>query len=157
MRDIPLPHALVVEFWKPDNTVVLPKGARWSNDEAYDALTDEICDGFGSSVECGRTSAAILLPDGSDDTEGVLVKPVKSELGFDYLGLFVIFFKVGPNLDIQIYTLYLPTDADAETDAKQIASLKRNANPKHAAFINSLRDAVIRVVSEKGSAQDSIY
>jgi hypothetical protein len=157
VQNIPLPYALAIEFWKPDNTVVLPKGTKWNNGEAYDALVAETNDGFGGGVECERTRAAILLPDGSDDSEGVLVKSVESEIGFGYLGLFVSFFKAGPNLDIQIYTLYLPTNADADTDAKRAASLKRNVNPKHAAFINSLRDIVIRVAAEHGSARSSIY
>jgi hypothetical protein len=150
-------YALVMnEPWKPGSPVVLPRGFEWSNEAAFDDIAREIGGEFGSSVVCEKKTAAVLLSAEHDEIDGMLITPVKAETGFDYVGLFVSIFRIGQSLDIQIYTLYLP-QGDVAVDKRQALSLNQNANPRHGAFINALRDAVVRVLADRGNAQKDIY
>ena len=84
----------------------------------------------------------------SEEVDGILLSPVKGEMGFDHISLLLNTIKIGRNLNIRIYTLFMPTADTVEKQEQQALSLKKNINPNVGAFEDGLRESVLRTLEE---------
>ena len=54
--------------------------------------------------------------------------------------------KIGKNLSIRFYTLFIPTAETLDVQTKQAISLKKNLNPNVLAFEEAVRESILRVI-----------
>jgi hypothetical protein len=145
--EVTLPYSLAIRKWEPDSStdLTLPKGVGWKNDAAFAEIETAIKDEFGNDVMFRVKKAVLLLQNGHEDLEeGALVV----NHGFEHVSLFVNMFQMGRRLNISIYTLFSPVpNLDAATMKPLAISLKKNQQPKIAAFENTVRAVALKAIA----------
>jgi hypothetical protein len=140
-----LQYALTVREWSKTLTFSgKPSGV--TNDALYEHIKEMVADEYEESVHCVRQSGEILAEGASEEISGILLSPAKDEFGFDHVAQFLNIMKIGKNLNIRFYTLFVPTAATAEEQSRQALSLKKNLNPNILAYEDSLRESTIRAI-----------
>jgi hypothetical protein len=139
-----LAYALTVREWS--KTLMVAGKKSFSNENLFGKIEEMIDDEYENAVGCGMQQCEILADGTADEIEGILLKPDKKSLGFDHVASFVNIFKIGKNLNIRIYTLFMPTAETLEKQTQQALLLKKNLNPNVLAFENSLQASILRVI-----------
>lgn len=142
-----LGYALTIREWTKTLSFT-HGGPAWKTDELNESIEKMIREEYGSGVESRQQTFHILDNDTSAEVEGILLKPSRSEMGFDHIAVLLNLFRVGKNLNIRLYTLFMPTAEDTNLQEKQARSLKQNTSPNIAAIEEGLRESVLRKLEE---------
>jgi hypothetical protein len=140
-----LQYALTVREWSKTLTVAGKPGGI-TNDALYERIRSMVADEYDSAVVCTRQEGLILAEEATEEISGVVLTPEKSELGFDHIAQFINLIKIGKNLNIRFYTLFLPKADTVEKQSQQAISLKKNLNPNIKAYEDSLRESTLHVI-----------
>lgn len=142
-----LKYSLTIREWA--RTLTMPSNAgRLSIIDLFTRIESMIENEYDGTVTCFQQQCSILVDDSQEEVDGILLSPVKGEMGFDHISLLLNTIKIGRNLNIRIYTLFMPTADTVEKQEQQALSLKKNINPNVGAFEDGLRESVLRTLEE---------
>lgn len=90
-----------------------------------------------------------MAEDGSESRKtALLMVPDKSQVGFGYVGLLLNVIGFGRNINLRIYTIFIPEDVPLETQKQQVLTLKKSTNPDVVAFESGLQTSILKGMEE---------
>jgi hypothetical protein len=140
-----LEYALTVREWSK----MLSFSAKLSgdvNDVLFEKIKKMLSEEYEDQVSFKKQDCVILAENASEDIRGILLSPSKDSLGFDHMAQFINMMKIGKNLSIEFYTLFLPTATSSDLQAKQAISLKKNLHRNISTYENAVRESVLRTI-----------
>lgn len=138
-----LEYSLTIREWSKN--IIMENRQTLDLNEAFAIVQNVIADEYLSSVKCRKTEIQLLSEDGTESRKtGLLVIPDKSQVGFDYIGLLLNVIGFGRNINLRIYTMFMPVGSSLETQKQQALTLKKNTNPDIVAFENGLQTSVLK-------------
>lgn len=142
-----LEYALTVREWSKN--IPISAGMNGTTlDEIFAKVNIAITYEYGDSVKCQKQRCSILAEDVETEIDGILLSPNKDSVGFEHMALLLNVIRVGRNLNIRIYTLFMPCEKNIELQQQQAMTLKKNVNPNVAAFEEGLRESVLHILEE---------
>ena len=123
--------------------LLLPGGVKADTEMLLVAVKDNLREEYEDSIRCEVSSGMNVSDESATSKKYLIIKPIADEMGFDYCGLMLSVIPQGKNLNIRIYTLFLPDSGDTVQQEKRACSLKKNANPDIIAFEEGVRESML--------------
>lgn len=142
-----LKYALTIREWSKN--ILMENKTGLNIDEAFAIVKAVIRDEYISSVSCKKTEVQLLSEDGTESRKtGLLIVPDKVQVGFGYIGLLLNVIGFGRNINLRIYTIFIPENVPLETQKQQVLSLKKSTNPDVVAFESGLQTSILKGMEE---------
>lgn len=138
-----LQYSLTIREWTQN--IVMEGNSGLKLDKAYEKVKQVVVDEYLDSVKAKTTEFTLLSEDGTGTVKiGLLIQPEKQQVGFDYVALLLNVIGFGRNINLRIYTLFMPVEVSVEKQKQQTISLKNNMNPDVIAFESGVQSSILK-------------
>lgn len=137
-----LNYSLVIEDWK--KTLPITGKIKISDEVICEKLSEMLDDEYDKEIIC-KVENTVALSESSFEEQKAIVFNSVSENYNKEITFVLSCIKVGKSLNIRIFTLFTPNpNKTTEEDLKEAVSIKKGLNPRNTAYIEGLRESILR-------------
>ena len=153
-ENMSLQYSLTIREWTSNLTI---EGECVELEALFACVTERFKSEYLDSVKCIQREFELLSENGAGTKKkGLLVMPEKAQVGFEHVALLLNIITFGRNLNLRIYTLFMPVEKDMERQKQQILSLKNNNSPEPVVFEEGAKTTILKTIEDyiNGSGKD---